>query len=107
MQPTSRVSGFESTNNADYEPSDVFCGLASLIVEGRLPRHDGRGYGEGTHVPIGTKGPRHHVCSEENTMVRFEAESRPSNDILTSSLSKRQRKPPMRVGIRVGPILKK
>ena len=71
MQPTSRVGGFEVTNNAaDSETPDVFCGLASLIVEGRLPRHDGRGYGEGTHVPIGTKGPRHHVCSEENTMVR-------------------------------------
>ena len=70
MQPTNRVSGFEAANNADYEAPDVFCGLASLIVEGRLPRYGGRGYGEGTHVPIGTKGHRHHVCSEENTMVR-------------------------------------
>ena len=70
MQPTNRVSGFEASNNADYEAPDVFCGLASLIVEGRLPRYGGRGYGEGTHVPIGTKGHRHHVCSEENTMVR-------------------------------------
>lgn len=70
MQPTNRVSGFEVANNADYEAPDVFCGLASLIVEGRLPRNDGRGYGEGTHVPIGTKGPRHHVCSEENTMCK-------------------------------------
>ena len=71
MQPTNRVSGREAANNADYEAPDVFCGLASLIVEGRLPRYGGRGYGEGTHVPIGTKGIRQHVCSEENTMVRI------------------------------------
>ena len=52
MQPTSRVVGaFEGANNASSEPPDVFCGLASLIVEGRIPRNDGRGYGEGPHVP--------------------------------------------------------
>ena len=52
MQPTSRVVGaFEGANNPSSEPPDVFCGLASLIVEGRIPRNDGRGYGEGPHVP--------------------------------------------------------
>ena len=72
MQPTSRVGGFEAVNNA-VEPTDVFCGLASLIVEGRMPRKDGRGYGEGPHVPqnkalISSR----HDCSDENYMVIFQ-----------------------------------
>ena len=54
------------------EPPDVFCGLASLIVEGRVPKNDGRGYGEGPHVPpTGSKAlSLRHECSDENNTVR-------------------------------------
>ena len=75
MQPTSRVVGpFEGVTggtSGSNEPPDVFCNLASLIVEGRMPRHDGRGYGEGPHVPQKASknlGSRHE-CSDENSMV--------------------------------------
>jgi hypothetical protein len=75
MQPTSRCGGFEAANTA-AEPPDVFCGLASLLVEGRVPRNDGRGYGEGPHVPQTTGGSKplggsRHECSVENNMVSF------------------------------------
>ncbi len=73
MQPTSRCSGFEVRTEA-AEPPDVFCDLASLIVEGRVPRVDGRGYGEGPHVPQNSGKPllgqQRHICSEESIMVR-------------------------------------
>ena len=72
MQPTSRVVGaFEGANNASSEPPDVFCGLASLIVEGRIPRNDGRGYGEGPHVPQTASkslSSRHECCNENNVV---------------------------------------
>ena len=75
MQPTSRVVGaFEGANNASSEPPDVFCGLASLIVEGRIPRNDGRGYGEGPHVPqTASKSliSRHECCNENNVVSIF------------------------------------
>ena len=72
MQPTSRVVGaFEGANNPSSEPPDVFCGLASLIVEGRIPRNDGRGYGEGPHVPqTASKAlTSRHECRDENNVV--------------------------------------
>ena len=63
------------------EPPDVFCGLASLIVEGRVPRPDGfkdggRGgpyHGEGPHA-LKHHGPggnilHGHVCSVDDYMV--------------------------------------
>ena len=72
MQPTSRVGGFE-VGSPTIEPTDVFCGLASLIVEGRMPRNDRRGYGEGPHVPPPVTKPlssaSRHECSEENNLV--------------------------------------
>lgn len=62
MQPViSRCSAF---NNP--EPPDVFCGLGSLIVEGRVPVNDDRGFGEGPHVPF-PKG--RHECAGENSVV--------------------------------------
>ena len=78
MQPTSRVAtgGFDvgsTAASASSEPPDVFCGLASLIVEGRIPRNDVRGYGEGPHVPPYSQGNKalnwRHECSDENNMV--------------------------------------
>ena len=72
MQPTSRVGGFE-VGSPTIEPTDVFCGLASLIVEGRMPKNDRRGYGEGPHVPPPVTKPlssaSRHECSEENNLV--------------------------------------
>lgn len=76
MQPTSRVvvGGFEvaKTSSNSSEPPDVFCGLASLIVEGRVPKTDGRGYGEGPHAPqtANKSLSLRHECSDENNMVR-------------------------------------
>ena len=38
--------------SSSFEPPEVFCGLGSLIVEGRVPiRGSDRGFGEGPHVP--------------------------------------------------------
>ena len=77
MQPTSRVgTAFEGSNSprgpsGASEPPDVFCGLASLIVEGRIPRNDGRGYGEGPHVPQTASkslSSRHECCNENNVV---------------------------------------
>ena len=71
MQSTSRCSGFEAVTEA-AEPPDVFCDLASLIVEGRIPRTDGRGYGEGPHVPQTSGKPlagQRHDCAQDNIMV--------------------------------------
>ena len=74
MQPTSRVGvAFEGANSPSSEPPDVFCGLASLIVEGRIPRNDGRGYGEGPHVPQTASkslSSRHECCNENNVVSK-------------------------------------
>jgi len=81
MQPTSRVgTAFEGSNSprgpsGASEPPDVFCGLASLIVEGRIPRNDGRGYGEGPHVPQTASkslSSRHECCNENNVCKKDE-----------------------------------
>ena len=64
------------------EPPEVFCSLGSLIVEGRVPTRDDRGYGEGPHVPPrgGMGGQRQskapaHECSEEEYMVSLRIRS--------------------------------
>jgi len=68
MQPVlARCSVF-----SEPEPPEVFCVLGSLIVEGRVPVKDDRGFGEGPHVPF----PRalanvRHECNAENFMVRL------------------------------------
>ena len=51
------------------EPPEVFCGLGSLIVEGRVPLqgHE-RGFGEGPHVPHPAAKHRHE-CSQDSYMV--------------------------------------
>ena len=68
-----------AASDAADQPPDVFCGLGSLIVEGRLPISDqvggdggGRGYREGPHVPPppGSITGHRHECHEENYMVR-------------------------------------
>ena len=54
------------------EPPDVFCNLGCLIVEGRVPKGNGRGFGEGPHVPrtgVGNKGANKHECSFDSYMV--------------------------------------
>ena len=56
-----------------HELPDVFCGLGSLIVEGRLPNiGSDRGYGEGPHVPMpgNLALSRQHECSSTSYMVR-------------------------------------
>ncbi len=51
------------------EPPEVFCGLGSLIVEGRVPiQGSERGFGEGPHVPLAATKSRHE-CSVERQMV--------------------------------------
>jgi hypothetical protein len=54
------------------DPPDVFCSLGSLIVEGRVPSNDDRGYAEGPHVPPPRNIPiGRHECSEDHFMVTF------------------------------------
>ena len=52
------------------DPPDVFCSLGSLIVEGRVPSKDDRGYAEGPHVPPPRNIPiGRHECTSDNFMV--------------------------------------
>ena len=71
MQPVlTRASVLDDPDRSD--PPDVFCSLGSLIVEGRVPANDDRGYGEGPHVPPSRNVPiPRHECSEDNFMVCF------------------------------------
>ena len=62
-----------------HEPPDVFCGLASLIVEGRVPRRDGGKDGRGVYHEEGPHALKHygpnsslfhgHLCSADDYMV--------------------------------------
>jgi hypothetical protein len=62
-----------------HESPDVFCGLASLIVEGRVPRTDVGKDSRGVHHEEGPHALKHygpsgnllhgHVCSADNYMV--------------------------------------
>lgn len=60
-------------NDSGLEPPDVFCGIGSLIVEGRVPhRTNERGFKEGPHVPPlggGLRQTSPHLCSGEEYMV--------------------------------------
>ncbi|XP_059078940.1 atos homolog protein A-like isoform X2 [Tigriopus californicus] len=61
-------------NDSGLEPPDVFCGIGSLIVEGRVPhRTNERGFKEGPHVPPLGGGLRQsypHLCSGEEYMCK-------------------------------------
>ncbi len=79
-----------STSPCIEEPSeptpDVFCGLGSLIVEGRVPSGNGeRGFVEGPHVPqpapaaavkgaVATKAAvqKRHQCSSDDYLVSLQ-----------------------------------
>ena len=62
-----------------HEPPDVFCGLGSLIVEGRVPRTEVEKEGYGVHHEEGPHALKHfgpsgginrsHVCYSHNYMV--------------------------------------
>ena len=67
--------------SSGHEPPDVFCGLASLIVEGRVPRPDGGKDGRGVHHEEGPHSLKHygpggsvlhgHQCSSDDYMVNI------------------------------------
>ena len=77
MQPIRGATAISSSSSSSAtSPTmemtpDVFCNLGSLIVEGRVPRGHGRGFGEGPHVPppYGAGAFNRHECSEESYMV--------------------------------------
>ena len=73
------ATSMTSHTGGGHEPPDVFCGLARLIVEGRVPRpcggKDGRDvyHGEGPHA-LRHHGPGGnifygHECSDDDYMV--------------------------------------
>jgi hypothetical protein len=69
MQPVLRTASVLGDPDR-CDPPDVFCSLGSLIVEGRLPSEDDRGYGEGPHVPPARSvGGGRHECSQDHFLV--------------------------------------
>ena len=74
------TGSMNNSKRGGHEPPDVFCGLASLIVEGRVPRTDVGKDGRGVHHEEGPHAMKHygpsgnllhgHVCSADNYMVK-------------------------------------
>ena len=72
-------TSMNTNKRGGHEPPDVFCGLASLIVEGRVPRTEGGKDGRGVHHEEGPHALKHygpsgnqlhgHVCSSDNFVV--------------------------------------
>ena len=56
----------------DPKPSEVFQGVGRLIIEGRIPGINARGFGEGPHClhPFQTNG-KLHTCTPHNPLVSF------------------------------------
>ena len=78
LYPSTAMS---SNKSLGHEPPDVFCGLGSVIVEGRVPRKEVGKDGHGVHHEEGPHALKHfgpsgsinrgHVCCSNNYMVIF------------------------------------
>ena len=72
-------SSMNTNKGIGHEPPDVFCGLGSVIVEGRVPRTEVGKDGHGVHHEEGPHALKHfgpsgginrsHVCYSNNYMV--------------------------------------